>query len=132
MTHTHSRSRLSAVVGGAWRRVHAMVVAIVLLPVAIYRAVLSPLKRTPTCRYLPTCSEYAVTAVRERGIVVGGALATWRILRCNPLCHGGYDPVPCKHGGSTSCVLSARRGGPPSVRGMAADQGPCDSLGRRA
>jgi putative membrane protein insertion efficiency factor len=43
---------------------------------------------------LPTCSEYAITAVKERGIVVGGALATWRILRCNPLCRAGHDPVP--------------------------------------
>lgn len=70
----------------------------VLLPVVVYRRVLSPLKRTPSCRYLPTCSEYAIEAVHERGIVVGGALATWRVLRCNPLFHGGYDPVPCSHG----------------------------------
>ena len=77
--------------------VHAVLVAIVLLPVAFYRRVLSPLKRTPTCRYLPTCSEYAQIAVRKRGIVVGTALATWRVLRCNPLFRGGYDPVPCKH-----------------------------------
>ena len=78
----------------AVRRVHAALVWSVLLPVAIYRVVLSPMKRTPTCRYLPTCSEYAVTAVRTRGIVVGGWLAVWRILRCNPLSRGGYDPVP--------------------------------------
>ena len=76
---------------------HAAAVWIVLLPVVFYRRVLSPLKRTPTCRYLPTCSEYAQTAVRERGIVVGTALAVWRVLRCNPLFRGGYDPVPCKH-----------------------------------
>ena len=78
-----------------WRRLHAAVVWIVLLPVALYRVVISPLKRTPSCRFLPTCSEYAVTAVRERGIVVGGGLATWRILRCHPFARGGYDPVPC-------------------------------------
>ena len=43
-------------------------------------------------------AEYAQIAVRERGLVVGGFLATWRILRCNPLCRGGYDPVPhCAH-----------------------------------
>jgi putative membrane protein insertion efficiency factor len=76
------------------RRIHAALVWLVLLPIAVYRRVISPLKRTPTCRFLPTCSEYAVEAVRERGIVVGGALATWRVLRCNPLCHGGLDPVP--------------------------------------
>jgi uncharacterized protein len=67
---------------------------IVLLPVVAYRRVLSPMKRVPSCRFLPTCSEYAIEAVKERGVVVGGALATWRVLRCNPLCHGGYDPVP--------------------------------------
>ena len=73
---------------------HRLLVSIVLLPVVVYRRVLSPLKRTPTCRYLPTCSEYAMDAVKHRGIVVGGALATWRLLRCNPLCQGVYDPVP--------------------------------------
>jgi putative membrane protein insertion efficiency factor len=77
-----------------WQRFHQALVWVVLLPVAFYRRVLSPIKRAPTCRYLPTCSEYAVTAVRERGIVVGIALATWRILRCNPFARGGVDPVP--------------------------------------
>ncbi|HEY0251268.1 MAG TPA: membrane protein insertion efficiency factor YidD [Kofleriaceae bacterium] len=74
--------------------IHAALVWLVLLPVAFYRRVLSPMKRTPTCRFLPTCSEYAIDAVKKRGIVVGGTLATWRVLRCNPLFHGGYDPVP--------------------------------------
>ena len=83
---------------GFVRSMHAALVWIVLLPVAFYRRVLSPMKRTPTCRFSPTCSEYAQLAVRERGIVVGGALAAWRILRCNPLCRGGYDPVPHAHG----------------------------------
>jgi uncharacterized protein len=68
----------------------------VLLPVHLYRAVLSPLKRGPSCRFLPTCSEYAITAVKQRGIIVGAALALWRILRCHPLCSGGYDPVPAR------------------------------------
>jgi hypothetical protein len=77
--------------------IHAALVWLVLFPVLLYRRVLSPLKRTPTCRFMPTCSEYAVTAVRKRGIVVGGGLAAWRILRCNPLFRGGYDPVPCAH-----------------------------------
>ena len=72
---------------------------LVLLPVVAYRRVISPMKRTPSCRFLPTCSEYAIEAVKSRGVVVGGALATWRVLRCNPLCRGGYDPVPCaSHG----------------------------------
>ena len=73
---------------------HATLVRLVLLPVHVYRAVLSPLKPGPSCRYLPTCSEYAITAVKQRGIVVGAALAMRRILRCNPLGGAGYDPVP--------------------------------------
>ena len=76
---------------------HRFLVWVVLLPVTVYRRVISPMKRMPTCRFLPTCSEYATEAVKTRGIVVGGALATWRVLRCNPLCRGGYDPVPCSH-----------------------------------
>lgn len=77
---------------------HRLLVSLVLLPVVVYRRVLSPLKRTPSCRYLPTCSEYAIEAVKSRGIVVGGGLAMWRVLRCNPLVHGGYDPVPHRCG----------------------------------
>ena len=68
-----------------------------LLPVQFYRRVLSPMKRTPTCRFLPTCSEYAITALRERGVVIGTALTVGRIARCNPLFEGGFDPVPCRH-----------------------------------
>ena len=73
---------------------HRFLVQVVLLPVVFYRRVLSPMKRTPSCRYLPTCSEYAIEAVHKRGIVVGTVLAVWRVLRCNPLFHAGYDPVP--------------------------------------
>jgi putative membrane protein insertion efficiency factor len=73
---------------------HRWLVSLVLLPVALYRRWISPLKRAPSCRYLPTCSEYAIEAVKTRGIVVGTSLAVWRVLRCNPLFHAGYDPVP--------------------------------------
>jgi putative membrane protein insertion efficiency factor len=78
------------------RSVYSALVWLVLLPVHVYRVALSPMKRGPSCRFLPTCSEYAIDAVKQRGIVVGTALATWRILRCNPLFHGGYDPVPAR------------------------------------
>jgi uncharacterized protein len=73
---------------------HRLLVRVVLLPVVVYRRVLSPLKRAPSCRYLPTCSEYAIEAVNARG----GCLAMWRVLRCNPLVEGGYDPVPHRCG----------------------------------
>ncbi len=57
-----------------------------------YQRYLSPLKHTK-CPYIPSCSEYAVQAIEKYGAVKGTAMATWRILRCNPFSHGGYDPV---------------------------------------
>lgn len=47
-----------------------------------------------TCRYYPTCSEYAARAIAARGLLRGSALAAWRLLRCNPFSPGGYDPGP--------------------------------------
>ena len=66
----------------------------VLAPVFFYRKFLSPLKGTPSCRFTPTCSRYAIDAVMEWGVLCGMALAVWRVLRCNPFSKGGYDPVP--------------------------------------
>jgi uncharacterized protein len=61
-------------------------------PILLYQRVISPgLPRR--CRYEPTCSRYAVQAIREYGILRGLVLATWRVLRCNPWSHGGFDPV---------------------------------------
>lgn len=59
-----------------------------------YQAVLSPLKGGPTCRYLPTCSCYATEAIEVHGAGKGTLLAAARVLRCNPLFHAGYHPVP--------------------------------------
>ncbi len=50
----------------------------------------------PACRFSPTCSQYAYTAIERFGAIKGGGLAIWRILRCHPFCKGGYDPVPEK------------------------------------
>lgn len=58
-----------------------------------YQKYLSPQKRTK-CPYIPTCSNYAIEAIEKHGALRGGLLAVWRILRCNPFSHGGYDPVP--------------------------------------
>ena len=46
------------------------------------------------CRFTPTCSQSALEAIRKYGAFKGTAMALWRLLRCNPLCRGGYDPVP--------------------------------------
>ncbi len=61
--------------------------------ITLYRKYISPLK-APCCRFTPTCSAYAIEALQKRGVIVGSALAIWRILRCNPFSRGGYDPVP--------------------------------------
>ena len=66
-----------------------------ILLIRFYRKFLSPLKR-PCCRFTPTCSKYALEAFEKRGFFVGLYLTVWRILRCNPFCAGGYDPVPEK------------------------------------
>lgn len=63
--------------------------------IKFYRKCISPLK-LPCCRFSPTCSEYAIKAIQIHGCFKGTALAFWRILRCNPFCKGGYDPVPEK------------------------------------
>lgn len=58
-----------------------------------YQRRLSP-HLPPACRFQPTCSEYAATAIERFGAWRGGRMALWRLLRCNPFCKGGYDPVP--------------------------------------
>ena len=63
--------------------------------IKIYRKFISPLT-PPKCKYYPTCSTYALEAVRRFGAVRGSALAVWRILRCNPWSLGGIDHVPEK------------------------------------
>ena len=66
---------------------------VLLLPIYFYRACISPLT-PPSCRFTPTCSQYAIEAIEKYGVLKGGLLAVWRILRCNPFSKGGYDPVP--------------------------------------
>ncbi|HBQ96407.1 MAG: membrane protein insertion efficiency factor YidD [Firmicutes bacterium] len=61
--------------------------------IRLYQKFISPMT-PPSCRYLPTCSQYAVEAVAKYGVPKGGYLAVRRILRCHPLHEGGYDPVP--------------------------------------
>ena len=61
--------------------------------IEFYRKYLSPLKRYPTCRFIPTCSEYALQAIKKYGAVKGSYLAVRRILKCHPFHKGGYDPL---------------------------------------
>lgn len=64
-----------------------------LLLIRFYKGAISPYLPN-ACRYTPTCSAYAAEAIAKYGALKGGALAFWRILRCNPFSKGGYDPVP--------------------------------------
>ena len=67
--------------------------AVLLWMIRFYRKVISP-ARPPCCRFIPTCSQYALEAIEKYGALKGGWLAFRRILRCNPFHKGGYDPVP--------------------------------------
>jgi hypothetical protein len=66
--------------------------AILLAPIRLYQRVVSPMLPA-RCKYHPSCSEYAVQAIRMHGIGRGVVLAGWRLLRCNPWSNGGFDPV---------------------------------------
>jgi len=66
---------------------------VLLAPIAAYQRWVSP-SLPRRCRYEPTCSAYAAQSIRRFGVMRGLLLAAWRLLRCNPLSHGGFDPVP--------------------------------------
>ncbi len=72
--------------------VGAAVRSIFVLPIKLYQKTVSPLTGS-RCKYYPSCSEYAVQAISKFGILRGLVLAGWRLLRCNPWSHGGFDPV---------------------------------------
>ncbi|WP_322175315.1 membrane protein insertion efficiency factor YidD [Acutalibacter caecimuris] len=69
--------------------------AVLLWMIRFYRAHISP-RTMPSCKYIPTCSQYGLEAIERFGALKGGCLTLWRILRCNPWSKGGYDPVPEK------------------------------------
>ncbi len=75
------------------KTLHKIAIHTALLPVHFYRYVISPL--TPaSCRHVPTCSQYAIEAVKRYGLISGGVMAANRISRCHPYGTSGYDPVP--------------------------------------
>jgi uncharacterized protein len=75
--------------------VKRLLLTVTLAPIRFYQRFVSPgLPRR--CKYEPTCSAYAMQAVRELGVIRGAVLAAWRLARCNPLSHGGYDPIEAR------------------------------------
>ena len=73
--------------------ISSLISSLLIFPIRLYQKFISPLF-PPVCRFTPTCSAYAVEALRKHGPVKGLLLAVWRILRCNPWGGSGYDPVP--------------------------------------
>lgn len=88
--------RFFSVCARAVRAVHGALVKCWLIPVRLYRRFFSGLKAAPTCRFTPTCSQYALDAVQEWGILIGTGLTLIRLIRCNPFSRGGEDPVPTR------------------------------------
>jgi len=84
---------------------------IALILLGVYKAAISPWL-PPSCRYVPSCSEYAMEAVERFGAVRGGVIAAARVLRCHPFVRGGYDPVmqasPARCGGERPGVVVSR------------------------
>lgn len=78
-----------------FRPISRLIVVLLQVPIVVYRYVVSPLIG-PRCRFAPTCSEYALTALSVHGPIRGSWLAIRRVTRCHPLNAGGYDPVPPK------------------------------------
>lgn len=64
----------------------------VLLTIRAYQRLVSPLF-PPSCRFTPSCSQYAIEAIERYGLLKGGAMGVWRLLRCHPFSRGGVDPV---------------------------------------
>lgn len=73
-----------------------MIKKLFILPIKFYKKFISPLLGD-RCRFYPTCSEYMMEAIQVHGVVKGIILGCGRLLRCQPFCKGGFDPVPPKH-----------------------------------
>jgi putative membrane protein insertion efficiency factor len=80
----------------------------------LYKRWISP-SFPPSCRYVPTCSEYAMEAIERYGALRGGAMAAWRVFRCHPFAKGGLDPVV-----KAGATLTERRGAQPLERALTA------------
>jgi putative membrane protein insertion efficiency factor len=91
--------------------VKRLATALLLAPIRAYQRWVSP-AFAPRCRYYPTCSNYAVEAIRELGPVRGTLLAGWRLLRCNPFTHGGIDELADRRLFRGTSTRSERRSRP--------------------
>lgn len=76
-------------------KIRQCVSCLVVLPVRLYQMLLRPYI-PPCCRFYPSCSSYTIQAINQFGILKGGKLGLFRVLRCHPWCQGGYDPIPDK------------------------------------
>ena len=84
--------------------------------VRLYQLLVSPLFPA-SCKYHPSCSQYAIDALRVHGLVRGTALTAWRLLRCNPWSYGGVDKVPERRVKSRSSIALAKQSAPSSAAG---------------
>jgi len=75
------------------RRIFNLVNKLVIHSIKIYQKFISPLKGVSSCRFYPTCSQYAIDAIEKYGIIKGSFMSIKRILKCHPFHPGGYDPV---------------------------------------
>ncbi|QCQ93065.1 membrane protein insertion efficiency factor YidD [Rhodococcus sp. SGAir0479] len=94
---TDSGPRSSSFVAHLWTTLRRLPARVLIFLIELYRTYVSPL-RLPTCRFTPTCSEYAVEALRTHGAVKGSALTVVRLVKCAPWHSGGWDPVPERRG----------------------------------
>lgn len=81
--------------GGGKKGKEAFVKRVLISLIRFYRSAVSS-RTAPSCKYIPTCSQYGIEAIERFGALKGSLLTLWRILRCNPWSRGGYDPVPEK------------------------------------
>jgi uncharacterized protein len=108
----NASARVRAVVGDASK---TAVRGLVFL-IQLYRHMVSPL-RPPTCRFVPTCSQYAVDALTEYGLIRGGWLAAARLAKCGPWHQGGWDPIPERPGCRANFDDASDAGDSPATRG---------------
>ena len=106
---------MSGLFAGLFRQLRE---CLLIAPIRLYQRGISPLM-PGKCRFIPSCSAYAIDAIRRFGAVRGLLMASCRLLRCNPLCKGGYDPVPRRFSLRPFAALSE---GDPSTPGPGRNQ----------